>query len=142
MINLFLGNRQGVSAYYRVEENLIILEGYKLLIDQSNGGSRKRREVTEGVQPKEAIIITYNSTDILVQMAIVSEGDQTFLILKYERADQVVNALYSDFGCTGGFLLSGVNATHTSNIGYPGVHVFSLSSFCNQSTSSVGKKLV
>lgn len=129
----------GMTAFYRYEKEPEVLERYKILIDFKNGGPRERREVTGEFQPEEAIIITYNSTDILLQMAIVSDGKQTYLILSYKKANQLVTASYSDLKCAGGLLLSEVNATHTSNIGQPGIHVFSLSSFCDRVVSSIGK---
>lgn len=150
-INILQGSKSTTDAYFRIEKDPAVLENIGSIIEifkqkkniQRGSRRRRRRDLSEKEEEiKEAIIVTFESEDILCQMIIAATESDTYLSLKYEKASVLVTASYSDFdpSCPDYNLLTNVNATHSSNIDIPGVFVFSLTSeTCKKQTERTGK---
>lgn len=138
----------GMKTYFRTVNKTEDLANIKRYIrkfmehnNKFNHTNRRRRDLSEGI--KEAILITYESQQMLCQVIIAANETATYIILNYRRAHELVYAYYSDFDplCPNIELLSGINATHSSNIGVPGMFVFNLNMYnCKKSSERIGKE--
>lgn len=140
-IETFGAHLTGLNVNARYTNNTDILAQQQLMIDRYYR-VRKRRDLSEMlIQLKESIIITFNSPDDLVQINIASDGNNAYLILLYKKTNKLITASFNSLSpdCTTTTFFRGVNATETSNINWPGAHVFAMSEFCKRSLVSVGK---